>query len=192
MRPASPLVQDAGAGVFPKEKRVTSWLLKGIPPEKILDELWLYSLFKTLGWRFLSLTHMQGFVGLRSGIANSWGSTTRRLTITSQWCSMNVCYHWFSPVAMFESKQTRLLLKSEGAWKSELHTFHNTVTKKQIRMHSASVALLFQLATATTQLANAWTQATLTYFVIPSYRHTVTMKAVWRRQRTWLSQQQYI
>lgn len=25
-----------------------------------------------------------------------------------------------------------------------------------------------------------------------SYRHTVTMKAVWRRQRTWLSQQQYI
>jgi hypothetical protein len=70
--------------VFPKEKRVTSWLLKGIPPEKILDELWLYSLFKTLGWRFLSLTHMQGFVGLRSGIANSRGSTTRRLTITSQ------------------------------------------------------------------------------------------------------------
>eukprot|EP00435_Cladocopium_sp_Y103_P040164 s652_g10.t2 len=38
--------EDAGAGVFPKEKRVTSWLLKGIPPEKILDELWLYSLFK--------------------------------------------------------------------------------------------------------------------------------------------------
>lgn len=62
----SPLVQDAGAGVFPKEKRVTSWLLKGIPPEKILDELWLYSLFKTLGCRFLSLTHMQGFVGLKS------------------------------------------------------------------------------------------------------------------------------
>jgi len=38
--------EDAGADVFPKEKRLTSWLLKGIPREQILDELWLYSLFK--------------------------------------------------------------------------------------------------------------------------------------------------
>ena len=67
---------------------------------------------------------------------------------------MNVYYRWFSPVAMFESKQTSLLLQSEGVWKSELHTFLNTVIKKQLRMHSANVALLFHLATATTQLTS--------------------------------------